>query len=141
MSTKSSPKAKPRTKPAKSKGGRSASKSPAKSKATKPRSAKPEGTAAGKVARSGTSTGGGDVSATKRLRPGELDGLVVAHMREHGDALPMGPSAVARGIGRSSGAVGNCLERLAKAETSPVRRVTEKPRTYALGSESGETAV
>jgi hypothetical protein len=136
MSTKSSPKAKPRTKPAKSKGGRSAGKSPAKSKATKPKAAKPKARGAGK----GTGTSGGNVTGAKRLRPGELDGLVVDHIREHGDELPLGPSAIAKGIGRSSGAVGNCLERLAKADTGPVRRVTEKPRAYDLGAQPEGTS-
>jgi hypothetical protein len=124
MSTKSSPKSKPRTKPAKSKGGRSAGKGPAKPKATKP-----EARGAGK----GAGTGGGNSKGTKRLRPGGLDGLVVAHMRERGEALPLGPAAIAKGIERSSGAVGNCLERLAKDDTGPVRRVTDKPRAYDLG--------
>jgi hypothetical protein len=137
MTTKSSPKDKPRTGPAKSKGGRAAGRSPAKSKAGKPKAAKPDARGAGK----GAGTSGGKVTGADRLRPGELDGLVVAHMRERGDALPLGPSAVAKGIGRSSGAVGNCLERLAKADTSPVRQVTEKPRAYDLGAESeGTTA-
>lgn len=140
MSAKSSPKAKPRTKPAKSKGGRSAGKSPAKSKASTAKSAKPKGDGSGKVTGAATGTSGGNVSAAKRLRPGELDGLVIAHMGEHGEALPLGPGAIAKGIGRSSGAVGNCLERLAKADSSPVRRATEKPRTYDLGGESGETS-
>ena len=65
-----------------------------------------------------------------RLRPGQLDGLVLSYMREHKDELPLGPGAVAKGIERSSGAVGNCLERLAKAKG--VRRAGRKPRTYDL---------
>lgn len=138
MSTKSSPKAKPRTKPTKPKGGRPAGKSPAKSKAGKAKTAKGARRPSGKGA--GTGTAGAKVDAAARLRPGQLDGLVIAHMRERADALPLGPSAVAKGIGRSAGAVGNCLERLAKADASPVRRVTEKPRAYDLGSESAEAA-
>jgi hypothetical protein len=125
MSTKSSPKAKPRTKPARTKGGRSAGNGPAKSKAAKPEGTKPEARGARK--------GGGNSTGTKRLRPGELDGLVVAHMRERGEVLPLGAAAIAKGIERSSGAVGNCLERLAKGDTGPVRRVTDKPRAYDLG--------
>jgi hypothetical protein len=69
---------------------------------------------------------------SKRLRPGELDGLVIAHLREKEDALPLGAGAAAKGIDRSSGAVSNCLERLARSEESPVRRASEKPRTYGL---------
>lgn len=121
MSTKSKPKAKPRTKPAKSKGGRSAGRSPAKSRATKPR---PDTT---KTNRSGTD----------RLRPGELDGLVVAYMRKMEADLPLGASAIAKGIGRSSGAVANCLERKAKEDDSPVRRAREKPRGYDLKAADG----
>ena len=116
-----SSKAKPRTKPPKSKGGRSAGRSPAKSKTTK-------AAAKAKVGKPRAS------GARKRLRPGELDGLVIAHLRKRADVLPLGPGAIAKGIGRSSGAVGNCLERLARAEGSPVRRVTEKPRTYDLAA-------
>jgi hypothetical protein len=138
MSTKSRPKAKPRNKPAKPKGGRPAGKSPTKSKPGKAKAAKGTGRPARKAA--GTGSAGGKVGTAGRLRPGELDGLVIAHMRERADALPLGPSAVAKGIGRSAGAVGNCLERLAKADASPVRRVTEKPRAYDLGSESAEAA-
>lgn len=68
--------------------------------------------------------------AKKRLRPGELDGLVLAYMRKHGDDGPLTPSAIGKGIGRSSGAVANCLTRLAKAKT--VREAKRKPRAYAL---------
>lgn len=124
MSTKDGSKCKPRTRPAKSKGGRAAGRSPAKSKAVKPKEAKP------KANRSGA----------KRLRPGELDGLVIAYMREREDALPLGATAIAKGIERSSGAVGNCLERLAEAEDTPVRRMRDKPRTYDLKAEAPGTS-
>jgi hypothetical protein len=120
--TKSSPKAKPRTKPAKSKGGRSAGRSPARSKAARPKPAKPQTNRAG----------------SKRLRPGELDGLVIAYMRKSEDALPLGASAIAKAIDRSSGAVANCLERKAKADDSPVRRAKDKPRAYDLKGEPAE---
>lgn len=66
----------------------------------------------------------------KRLRPGELDGLVLAHMHEREDDLPLTASAIGKGIGRSSGAVANCLVRLAKDKT--VREAKRKPRAYAL---------
>lgn len=126
MSTKSGTKAKPRTKPAKSKGGRSAGRNPAKSKAGR---SKPKAPAAK------TNRGG-----AKRLRPGELDGLVIGYMRKSEEALPLGASAIAKAIGRSSGAVANCLERGAKAEDSPVRRAKDKPRAYDLKGEPGEKA-
>jgi hypothetical protein len=66
----------------------------------------------------------------ERLRPGQLDGLVLGYMKKHKDELPITATKVARGIKRSSGAVGNCLERLAKAKK--VRRVGKKPRRYDL---------
>lgn len=54
--------------------------------------------------------------AKKRLRPGELDGLVLAYMRKHKDDGPLTASAVGKGLGRSTGAAANCLARLAKAK-------------------------
>ena len=68
----------------------------------------------------------------ERLRPGQLDGLVLGYMKRHKSELPITAAKVARGIKRSSGAVGNCLERLAKAKK--VRRVGRKPRRYDLTS-------
>jgi len=66
----------------------------------------------------------------KRLRPGELDGLVLAHMRKHGDEESLSASAIGKGLGRSSGAVANCLARLAKQ--GKVRQAKRKPRAYGL---------
>lgn len=65
-----------------------------------------------------------------RLRPGQLDRLVLGYMKKHKGELPITATKVARGIKRSSGAVGNCLERLAK--TKKVRRAGNKPRRYDL---------
>jgi hypothetical protein len=134
VSDKDGPKAKPRSRPAKSKGGRAAGRSPAKSKAAKPKAVKP------KAAKAKADRPKANRSGAKRLRPGELDGLVIAHMRQHEEALPLGASAIAKAIGRSSGAVGNCLERLAKADDSPVRRAQDKPRAYALKAEAPGTS-
>jgi hypothetical protein len=64
----------------------------------------------------------------ERLRPGQLDGLVLGYMKKLRGELPITATKVAGGIKRSSGAVGNCLERLAKAKK--VRRVG--PRRYDL---------
>lgn len=66
----------------------------------------------------------------QRLSPGELDKLVLSYLRRHEDDAPHSPSAVAKGIKRSSGAVANCLARLAAAEK--VRLADEKPRRYEL---------
>jgi hypothetical protein len=67
---------------------------------------------------------------TERLRPGELDGLVLTYMRGHKDDLPLTASAIGKGIGRSSGAVSNCLARLAKEKEA--RQAKRKPRAYDL---------
>lgn len=66
----------------------------------------------------------------KRLRPGELDGLVLAYMRRHKDDAPLTASAIGKGIGRSAGAVSNCLARLAKEQK--VRQAKRKPRAYVV---------
>ena len=68
--------------------------------------------------------------AKKRLRPGELDGLVLAYMRKHSDDGPLTASAIGKGIGHSSGAVANCLARLSK--TKQLRQAKRKPRAYTL---------
>jgi DNA-binding MarR family transcriptional regulator len=64
-----------------------------------------------------------------RLRPGQLDELVMAYVNERAGAR-LGPTAVAKGLGRSSGAVANCLARLAKA--GHVREVGKRPRRYRV---------
>lgn len=65
-----------------------------------------------------------------RLRPGELDGLVLAYMRKHESNWPLTASTISKGIGRSSGAVANCLARLAKRKEA--RQAKRKPRAYDL---------
>jgi DNA-binding IclR family transcriptional regulator len=65
-----------------------------------------------------------------RLRPGQLDGLVLDYLSKHKRGGPLGPSAVADGLGRSSGAVANCLARL--AATGQVRKANERPRRYLI---------
>ena len=64
----------------------------------------------------------------RRLRPGELNGLVLSYMHKHTDDGPLSASAIGKGIGRSSGAVANCLARLAKEKQ--VRQVKRRPRAY-----------
>jgi predicted ArsR family transcriptional regulator len=61
-----------------------------------------------------------------RLRPGQLDDLLINHVRSLDE--PVGPVAVARSLGRSSGAVANCLTRRAKA--GDLKQVSDKPRRY-----------
>lgn len=66
----------------------------------------------------------------KRLRPGELDGLVLGYLAEHKDDGPLTATAIGKGIGRSAGAVANCLGRLAKDKK--VRQVKKRPRAFAI---------
>ena len=66
----------------------------------------------------------------KRLRPGELDGLVLEYLAEHRDNGPLTATAVGKSIGRSAGAVANCLGRLAKDKK--VRQVKKRPRSFAV---------
>jgi hypothetical protein len=75
------------------------------------------------------------VEKGKRLRPGELDGLVLAYMRKHEGDGPLTASAIGKGIGRSSGAVANCLARLAKAKET--RQAKKRPRAYVIKEAKG----
>jgi predicted transcriptional regulator len=67
-------------------------------------------------------------SSTQRLGPGQLDGLVLRFVNARGKDTPLGVTTVAKALGRSAGAVGNCLVRLATA--GQVRQVSEHPRRY-----------
>lgn len=70
----------------------------------------------------------------KRLRPGELDGLVLSYLCQHKQAGPLTATAVAKGLGgRSAGTVSNCLVRLAKAKK--VRLAKKAPRAYVAKAE------
>lgn len=61
-----------------------------------------------------------------RLRPGELDAIVLEHV--HGLNEPAGPTAVGKALGRSAGAVANCMARLAHA--GQLKQTSSKPRRY-----------
>jgi hypothetical protein len=65
-----------------------------------------------------------------RLGPGELDKLVLGHMRRHKGDAPQTASAIGKVIERSSGAVANCLVRLEKQGKARLAR--QKPRSYEL---------
>jgi hypothetical protein len=69
-------------------------------------------------------------SGKRRLRLGGLDPLVLGYLRKHKADGPLTASAIGKGIKRSSGAVANCLARLAKA--NKVRQAKKKPRAYAI---------
>jgi len=77
---------------------------------------------------SGRRAGRSRSPAPVRLRPGELDELVRGHMREYAKGESLGPAAVASALGRSSGAVANCLKRLAR--TGELRQTGEGPLRY-----------
>jgi hypothetical protein len=67
----------------------------------------------------------------KRLRPGQLDCLVLDYMKGHRKEGPLTATSIAKGLGgRSAGAVTNCLTRL--AEDGKLRQVKRSPRAYAL---------
>lgn len=66
----------------------------------------------------------------RRLSPGELDGLVLAHLRKQKEDGPVTASAVAKGIDRSAGAVANCLARLTKA--GKVKQAKKSPRAFVV---------
>jgi hypothetical protein len=88
-----------------------------------------KGTEAAKAPAGGVAT---NRSGTERLKPGQLDGLVLSFLQKNADSGPHAPTAVAKALDRSSGAVGNCLVRLADAKR--VRQVNEKPRRYSLAA-------
>jgi predicted DNA-binding transcriptional regulator YafY len=71
-------------------------------------------------------------TAREHLKPGQLGELVLAYLKDNADSGPHGPTTVAKALVRSSGAVGNCLVRLTKAEQ--VRQDSEKPRRYSLAA-------
>jgi hypothetical protein len=67
----------------------------------------------------------------KRLRPGQLDRLVLDYMKAHRKEGPLTATSIAKGLGgRSAGAVANCLSRL--AEDGKVRQAKRTPRAYTL---------
>ena len=57
---------------------------------------------------------------------------MLAYLKENADSGPHAPSAVAKALLRSSGAVGNCLVRLTDAKQ--VRQESDKPRRYSLAA-------
>jgi predicted transcriptional regulator len=68
----------------------------------------------------------------ERLCKGKLDGLVLDYLRKHAEEAPLSASAVGKGLDRSSGAVANCLARLAGAGL--VNQASERPRRYEIAS-------
>jgi hypothetical protein len=70
----------------------------------------------------------------RRLRPGELDGLVLSYLCKHREDGPLTAPAIAKGLGgRSAGAVTNCLERLVGERK--VRRIKQTPSSAYMTCE------
>ena len=69
------------------------------------------------------------ISGTERLQPGKLQEQVLAYLTDHaGEELS--PSQIAKALGRSSGAVGNGLESLAK--DGEVQKTRQTPRRFMI---------
>jgi hypothetical protein len=51
-----------------------------------------------------------------RLKAGGLEPMVLDYLAQNADSGPHSPAAVAKAINRSSGAVANCLKRLAASD-------------------------
>lgn len=74
----------------------------------------------------------------KRLRPGQLDCLVLDYLKAHRKHAPLTATSIAKGLGgRSAGAVANCLTRL--AEDGKVRQVTGYPRRFVIGKKGSKS--
>ena len=69
-----------------------------------------------------------DASAT-RLHKGELSTLVIDYLKAHGDDA-IGPSAIGKGLSRSSGAVANACQR--RESSGSPRLVSDSPRRYQI---------
>jgi hypothetical protein len=67
----------------------------------------------------------------KRLRPGQLDCLVLDYVKAHRKEGPLTATSIAKGLGgRSAGAVANCLSRL--AEDKKIHEVEKHPRRFVI---------
>jgi predicted transcriptional regulator len=69
-----------------------------------------------------------------RLAPGALHGMVEDYLRDHPDE-EFGPTKIGRELGRSTGAVGNALERLVTSGYAV--RTKDRPKRYALATAEG----
>jgi hypothetical protein len=84
-----------------------------------------------------TDSGGPDTAAPAattaargpRLAPGALHGMVEDYLRDHPD-VEFGPTKIGHDLGRSTGAVGNALERLVVSGYAV--RMKDRPKRYAL---------
>src|SRR4051794_4425531 len=99
-----------------------------KGKGAKPaaKAVKAKSRTAGSAGRKGSPKARKAQQGQERLRPGQLDGLILGYMKKDKGELPLSRTTVAQGIKRSSGAVGNCLGRLEQARE--VQLIEKKPR-------------
>ena len=74
-------------------------------------------------------------SGSVRLGSGALHGMVEDFLREHPDG-EHGPVAVAKAVGRSSGAVANALERMVSSGWAV--RTSDKPKRYRIADTSDD---
>ena len=100
--------------------------------AKQPRTAKPTKAANAKPTSMANRKPSPPVANGERLRPGQLEPLVLAYLNENAESGPHGPTTVAKALERSNGAVGNCLVRLAQAKK--VRKVNDRPLRYQIAS-------
>jgi DNA-binding MarR family transcriptional regulator len=77
------------------------------------------------------STAPSPVPTAERLQKGELAALVAAYLVAHPTEL-IGPTQLAKHLGRSQGAVANALTRL--VNTGDAILVAETPRRFQLAS-------
>lgn len=66
-------------------------------------------------------------ATASRLRRGELRAAVLAYLQAH-DGEAFSPTAIAKALGRSAGAIGNAAETL--VQTRQLVRVSDSPRRY-----------
>jgi DNA-binding IclR family transcriptional regulator len=70
-----------------------------------------------------------DDASASRLRKGELSTLVLDYLKAHAKEA-IGPSALGKALGRSSGAVANACQRL--ESSGGLRLVNASPRRYEI---------
>jgi len=78
-----------------------------------------------------------EAATPARLGKGELRAQVEAHLREHSDQT-WTPSAIAKVLNRSAGAIANACEKL--QQTEAVMSFEDKPRRFQWRNDAGATA-
>ena len=94
------------------------------------------GRARGKAAAQPDQPAVNPVSGTEKLAPGQLREQVRAYLAAHA-GQELSPVQVAKGLGRSSGAVGNALHTL--AEQGIAKQTSDRPRRFTIAEPAGAT--